>query len=370
MNPLLEIHKAGQSIWLDFITRKFMTDGKLAKLITEDGLSGVTSNPTIFQKAIMGGQEYDTTISGLIKQGKSSAQIFDALAIEDIQRACDLFRSVYDKTQGADGFVSLEVNPQLARDTKSTLEEARRLFKAVARPNVMIKIPGTQEGLPSIEQAIGEGININITLIFALERYQEVIDAWLGGLERLDKTGKALASIGSVASFFVSRVDTLVDGVLEKEKPSGYEALRGKAAIANARLAYAMFLKMKNGPRFKALAAKGARVQRPLWASTSTKNPKYRDVLYVEELIGSETVNTVPLATVDAARDHAQVKTTLPGDTGAAQKAIQDLEKVGISMKQVTQQLEEDGVKLFSDSYDELLKNIEQKRDALKSGVR
>jgi len=370
MNPLLELHNAGQSIWLDFITRKFITDGKLAKLIQEDGLSGVTSNPTIFQKAITGGQEYDETITGLVRQGQSSAQIFDALAIEDIQRACDAFRPVYDRTRGADGFVSLEVNPHLARDAKGTLEEARRLFKAVSRPNVMIKIPATKEGLPTVEQALGDGINVNITLIFALGRYQEVMDAWLAGLERLAKSGKALNTVSSVASFFVSRVDSLVDGLLEKQKPAGYESLMGKAAIANARLAYAMFLKVKNGSRAQALTAKGARVQRPLWASTSTKNPKYRDVLYVEELIGADTVNTLPLATVDAVRDHAEVKATLPGDPMAAQKVIDDLSKAGIAMTEMTRQLEVDGLKLFSDSYDDLIKSLEQKREALKAGAR
>ncbi len=371
MNRLQDIHKAGQSLWLDFITRKFMADGKLAKLIADDGLTGVTSNPTIFQKAFSGGQEYDEAISRLLREGKNSAQIFDALSIEDIQRACDQFRAVYDRTQGADGFVSLEVNPHLARDTKGTLEEVRRLFGAVHRPNVMIKIPGTKEGLPAVEQALGEGININITLIFSLERYQEVMDAWLAGLERLAaKAEKRLSSVSSVASFFVSRVDTLVDGLLEKQKPAGYESLMGKAAIANARLAYGMFMKMKGSRRYQALAAQGARVQRPLWASTSTKNPKYRDVIYVEELIGAETVNTLPLATIDAARDHAQVRSALPGDTAAAQKVIKDLAKAGISMDHVTLKLEEDGLKLFADSYDDLIKSLEQKREALKAGAR
>jgi transaldolase len=264
----------------------------------------------------------------------------------------------------------LEVNPHLARDTKETLSEARRLFRAVQRPNVMIKIPATKEGLPAIEQALGDGININITLIFALQRYEEVMDAWLGGLERLAKSGKALSSVSSVASFFVSRVDTLIDGLLEKRQPAGYEALLGKAAIANARLAYAMFLETKASARFQALAAKGTRVQRPLWASTSAKNPKYRDVIYVEELIGPETVNTLPLATVDAVRDHAKVRATLPGDAGAAGNVIQDLARAGILMDQVTRQLEEDGVKLFAESYDSLMKSLEQKRESLKVETR
>ncbi len=367
MNPLLEIHKAGQSIWLDFITRQFIADGKLAKLIAEDGVSGVTSNPTIFQKAITGGKEYDETISTLVRAGKNSDEIFDALAIEDIQKACDAFKGVYEKTKGADGYVSLEVSPHLARDTEGTLAEARRLFKAVQRPNVMIKIPASKEGIPAIEQALGEGININITLIFALTRYQEVINAWLSGLEKLDKSGKPLSSVASVASFFVSRVDSAIDGMLEKNKPAGYEALFGKAAIANARLAYDMFLKMKNSARFQALAKKGARVQRPLWASTSTKNPKYRDVIYVEELLGADTVNTLPLATIDAVRDHAKAVPALPGDVKAAAKAILDLASAGISIDAVTQDLEVQGLKLFSDSYDDLIKSLDQKREALKT---
>jgi transaldolase len=270
--------------------------------------------------------------------------------------------------------VSLEVSPLLARDTAQTLSEARRLFRAVSRPNVMIKIPGTREGLPAIEQALGEGININITLIFALQRYQEVMDAWLSGLERLAKSGKSPASVSSVASFFISRVDSLVDGLLEKlphpnPLPPG-EGLFGKAAIANAQLAYAMFLKTKESARFQALSAKGARAQRPLWASTSTKNPAYRDVLYVEELAGADTVNTLPLATVDAVRDHAKVRAALPGDVVAAKKTIQDLSQAGISMDQVTQKLEEDGLKLFADSYDDLMKSLEQKREALNVGSR
>ncbi len=386
MNHLQEIRNAGQSIWLDFITRQFMADGKLSKLISEDGVSGVTSNPTIFQKAITGGKEYDEMISRLIREGKTSDQIFDAISIEDIQHGCDQFRPVFEKTKGQDGFVSLEVNPHFARDTQSTLAEARRLFAAVNRPNVMIKIPGTKEGLGAIEQALGEGININITLIFSLQRYQEVIDAWLAGLERLAaKEIKPLSEVSSVASFFVSRVDTLIDGLLDKiphpasghplpegrgPSAAGGEGLKGKAAIANAQLAYGMFLKMKNSARFKALAAKGAIIQRPLWASTSTKNPAYRDVIYVEALVGAETVNTLPLATIEAARDHAHVGQTLPGDLSAAQKDIDNLAAAGISMDDITLQLEVDGLKLFAASYDELIKGLDQKKEALKTGVK
>jgi transaldolase len=373
MNPLQELHKAGQSVWLDFITRRFITEGKLKALIDNDGLRGVTSNPTIFQKAITGGNEYDDQINALIRKDKANKDIFDELSVQDIQQACDQFRPVYDKSDGRDGFVSLEVNPLLARDTRSTLEEARRLFKWVARPNVMIKIPATSEGLPAIEQALGEGININITLIFALERYAEVIEAWLKGLEHLAQSGKPLDRVASVASFFVSRVDSLVDSLLDKKIAEGQdssrqelEALKGKAAIANARIAYQMFLKTTFSERFKKLGAKGANVQRPLWASTSTKNPKYRDVLYVEELIGPDTVNTLPPATIDAFRDHGRVRNSIVEEPQKNEQTLAALAAVGIDIKQVTRQLEEEGVHSFSESYDSLIKSLDQKRQALK----
>jgi transaldolase len=375
MNPLRQLESLGQSVWLDFITRQFMAEGKLQSLITQDGVSGVTSNPTIFQKAITGGKEYDATISRLIAQGQTAAGIFDAIAIEDIQRACDFFRPVYDATKGADGFVSLEVNPHFARDTSGTLEEVRRLFKAVARPNVMIKIPGTKEGLPAIEQALGEGININITLIFALERYREVINAWLAGLERLQPSGKSLSSVSSVASFFVSRVDSMIDKLLDEkaakapEQKASLEALYGKSAIANAQEAYALFEETIASDRFKALAAKGARVQRPLWASTSTKNPKYRDVVYVEELIGRDTVDTMPLATIEAFRDHGKPRASLPAPKGQSQQVLQALERTGVSMTEVTRRLEEEGLKLFAASYDSLIESLEEKKNALKAGA-
>ncbi len=362
LNPLLELHHAGQSLWLDFITRSYMAEGKLKKLINADGLRGVTSNPTIFQKAISSGSEYDASIQTLIQEEKPTPTIFETLAIADIRQACDLFRSIWEKTEGTDGYVSLEVNPHLARDAGGTLAEARRLFKEVDRPNVMIKIPATQESLPAIEQAIGEGININITLIFALERYEQVMEAWLAGLERLAASGKSPQSIASVASFFVSRVDTLVDGLLQKK---GRQELMGKAAIANAKLAYQMFLKVAMGARFKALGAKGARVQRPLWASTSTKNPNYRDVLYVEELVGPDTVNTLPPQTLDAFRDHGRVRQSLTENVQESSKVLARLAEAGIDMKQVTQQLEDDGVRLFAASYDSLIASLEEKRKAL-----
>lgn len=381
MNPLRELKDQGQSVWLDFITRTFISDGRLERLITEDGLTGVTSNPTIFQKAIAGGPEYDGDIARLQRQGKPAPALFESLAVEDIQRACDLFRPVYEKTQGGDGFVSIEVNPHLARDTRNTLEEARHLFRKVDRPNAMIKIPATREGLPAIEQALGEGINVNATLIFSLQRYQGVIEAWLGGLERLVQRGSSLNATASVASFFVSRVDTLIDGLLEKktapasllshgERPQGEgDGLFGKAAIANARLAYQIFEKMEAGPRFKALESKGARVQRPLWASTSAKNPRYRDVLYVEELIGRQTVNTLPLQTLEAFRDHGRAQAALPGNPAEAQGVMNRLAASGISMDEATRRLEEEGLKLFVDSYDSLMETLEQKKKTLKAGA-
>lgn len=373
MSSLHELQKYGQSIWLDFITRQFMAEGKLKKLIDEDGLSGVTSNPTIFQKAVTGGPAYDDTIRRGLAEDKPAGEIFEALAIEDIQNACDAFRPVYERTQGEDGYVSIEVNPHLARDTEGTQEEARRLWRSVNRPNVMVKIPGTKEGLPAIEQSLGEGININITLIFSLKRYEEVIEAWLKGLNRLASAGKPVSSVSSVASFFVSRVDSLVDKSLEEkiaktggEEKKILENLLGKAAIANAQEAYRIFEKTLAGPVYKALEMKGARVQRPLWASTSTKNPKYRDVVYVEQLIGKHTVNTLPLPTIDAFRDHGQARRTLPADPAAAALVLKGLSRVGIQMDQVTRQLEDEGIKLFTQSYDELIQSIEKKRDALK----
>lgn len=367
MNPLKELHKFGQSIWLDFVTRRFIQEGGLKNLVENDGLTGVTSNPTIFQKAITGSADYDKAIETLIGKGLQAPEIFEELAVDDIQQACDVLMPVFKNAKGADGFVSLEVNPLLARDAQATLAEARRLFSKVARPNLMIKIPAALESLPAIEGALADGINVNVTLIFSLKRYSEVIEAWLKGLERAAASGRDLSSINSVASFFISRVDSMIDPILEKK---GQESLMGLAAVANAKLAYKIFQEAVAGPRFAALAKKGARVQRPLWASTSTKNPRYRDVLYVEELIGQDTVNTLPPQTIDAFRDHGKSRLSIVENVGKAEEALVLLKKAGIDMDEVTRRLEEEGVKSFTDSYESLLQSIGAKRPALKSGVR
>lgn len=369
-NPLRELNAVGQSVWQDNIRRGELLSGALKKLIDEDGLSGTTSNPTIFEKAIEGSKDYDEAILQLGHGGKSATEIFDALAIEDIQHACDLFRPTYDATEGRDGFVSIEVSPTLAHDTAGTIAEARRLWQAVNRPNVMIKIPGTKEGLPAIEQTLGEGLNINITLLFAVEMYEQVAQRYVAALEKRVKEGKPVNRIASVASFFVSRIDTLVDQQLdakiaaasfpsEKEK---LEGLKGKTAIANAKVAYRKFKEVFGSARFKSLAAQGARVQRVLWASTSTKNPKYRDVIYIETLIGPDTVNTMPPATIAAFRDHGQVRLTLEEDYEGARRELAELGQAGIDLRAATQKLEDDGVKSFANDFAKLLSVVEEKR--------
>jgi transaldolase/transaldolase/glucose-6-phosphate isomerase len=369
-NPLRELNAIGQSVWQDNIRRGELKSGALKKLIDEDGLSGTTSNPTIFEKAIEGSKDYDEAIAKLGHAGKSATEIFDALAIEDIQNACDLFRATYDKTQGRDGFVSIEVSPTLAHDTAGTTAEARRLWHTVNRPNVMIKIPGTKEGLPAIEQTLSEGININVTLLFAVEMYEQVARRYVAAVEKRVKEGKPVDRLASVASFFVSRIDTLIDQQLDaragaapspavKEKA---ESLKGKIAIANAKVAYRKYQDIFGSPQFKALAAKGAQVQRVLWASTSTKNPKYRDVIYVEALIGPDTVNTLPPATIAAFRDHGVVRPTLVEDYDGALRAMAGLSEVGVDMRAATQKLEDDGVKSFSNDFAKLLSVVEEKR--------
>lgn len=376
-NPLVEIAKLGQSIWYDNIRRAMLTTGDLAKKIEEDDLRGVTSNPTIFEKAITGSSDYDEQLRALVAAGKSVPEIYEELVVDDIAAAADALRKVYDRTQGIDGYISLEVNPKLAYQTQPTIDEADRLFKRLNRPNVMIKIPASQEGLPAIEEAIYRGINVNITMIFSIENYEQVAEAFIRGLERRAAEGKSVERIASVASFFVSRVDTSIDADLEKrareaksdEERARFESLMGKAAVANAKLAYQKFKEIFHGPRFAALRERGAQVQRPLWASTGTKNPKYSDVLYVDNLIGPETVNTVPPATYTAIRDHGRVALTLEADVDESRRVVSDLASIGIDLKSVTEKLQRDGLNSFVQSFDTLVESIEAKRDALLSGV-
>jgi transaldolase len=369
-NPLLELQKYGQSVWLDYIRRDLITGGEMRRLIDEDGLRGMTSNPSIFEKAIVDSNDYADFLDQLVAQDLSAGEIYERIAVRDIQDAADILAPVYKSTNKRDGYVSLEVSPTLARDTQASIEEARRLWKTVARPNIMIKVPGTPEGVPAVRQLISEGININITLLFAQEAYFKVADAYLDGLEAAQKAGRDISGIASVASFFVSRIDTLADSTIDQRlktasTPPEQDLLRsvqGKVAIANAKQAYRRYQQMITEPRWKSLAASGAQTQRLLWASTSTKNPKYRDVLYIEELIGPDTVNTIPPATMDAFRDHGIVRRTLDADLAAADKVMADLERAGISMKKVTEQLLEDAIKLFADAFEKLLSSVEQKR--------
>ncbi|MDT7541457.1 MAG: transaldolase / glucose-6-phosphate isomerase [Acidobacteriota bacterium] len=376
-NTLVEIAKLGQSIWYDNIRRAMLTSGDLAKKIAEDDLRGVTSNPTIFEKAITGSGDYDEQLRALVAAGKEVSDIYEELVVQDIADAADTLRPVYDKTDRHDGFISLEVDPRLAYDTQKTIEEATRLFQRLARPNVMIKIPASQEGLPAIEESIYRGININITMIFSIENYVQVAESFIRGLERRAAEGKPVDGISSVASFFVSRVDTLVDAELDKrakeakskEEKTEIESLLGKAAVANAKLAYEKYREIFHGERFAAMRAKGAQVQRPLWASTSTKNPSYYDLMYVDTLIGPETVNTVPPATYTAIRDHGHAAVTLDQDVDESRQIVERLAKVGIDLKAVTEKLQRDGLDAFVKSFDTLLASIEAKRDALISGI-
>lgn len=351
MNPLLKLNAFGQSVWLDYIRRDFVLNGELAKLIREDGLAGLTSNPAIFEKAIGGGNEYAPAIRALKQRGLSAMALYETLAIEDIQAAADQFRPVFDAGKGHDGYVSLEVSPYLARDTAATVVEAKRLWREVSRPNLMIKVPATLEGLPAIELLISQDMNVNVTLLFSQARYEKVAERYIAGLERRAAEGGDLGRISSVASFFISRIDAAMDPLLP-------EALRGKTAIANAMLAYDSYKRLFSGPRWENLAEKGARPQRLLWASTSTKNPAYRDVLYVEELIGSNTVNTLPPATLESFRDHGVPRASLEEDIGAARATLEAVAKHA-SLDEVTDRLLDDGVKLFADAFDKLLKAVE-----------
>ncbi len=367
-NPLRGLLAYGQSPWLDFIRRNILLNGDLKKMIANDGLRGMTSNPAIFEKAITAGDDYNDIIHAQDAKSSSAMALYEKIAIRDVQDAADIFRAVNTETKGRDGYVSLEVSPNLAFDTQATIEEARRLWKTVSRPNVMIKIPATPQGLPAIRQALEEGININITLLFAQSAYEQVAEAFLAALEARAAKGQDISHIASVASFFVSRIDSLVDSKIaamlktetDAKKKGLLESLQGKVAIANARRTYQKYQELFGGSRWKALAAKGAQTQRLLWASTSTKNPKYRDVLYVEELIGADTVDTIPPATFDAFRDHGKLRPSLTENVAGANKTMADLEAAGISMKEVTDKLLTDAVKLFQDPFKQLLDTIEK----------
>jgi transaldolase/glucose-6-phosphate isomerase len=363
VNPLKALLEFGQSPWMDYIRRDLLTSGGLQKMIREDGLMGMTSNPTIFEKAITGSKDYSDILESPEAKKLDAKGVYERIAIRDVQDATDIFKPVYQQTKRRDGYVSLEVSPLLANDTKATIEEARRLWKSVGRENVMIKVPGTTEGLPAIRALLEEGININITLLFAQWVYEDVAEAFLQALEARAKNGQDISHIASVASFFVSRIDTLIDSQIDAKLKTVTDAsqsalltsLQGRVAIANAKLTYHKYHEIYGGPRWKALAAKGAQTQRLLWASTSTKNPKYRDVLYVEELIGADTVDTIPPATFDAFRDHGRVRASLAENLDDAAKTMLALEKAGISMKEVTDKLVVDGVKLFADAFRQLL---------------
>jgi transaldolase/glucose-6-phosphate isomerase len=356
-------------MWLDYIRRDLITGGSLKTMIADDGLRGMTSNPAIFEKAIGESSLYDDILKSLASRADLDTKArYEQIAIRDIQGAADLLRPVYESSKFRDGYVSLEVSPLLARKTQKTIDEARRLWKAVNRENVMIKIPGTAEGLPAVRQAIGEGINVNVTLLFAQEVYEKVAEAHIAGLEDLAKSGGNVGKIGGVASFFISRIDSLVDSLIDEklktttdtQQQALLKSLLGKVAIANGKLTYQRYQRIFSGARWEALAAKGAQTQRVLWASTSTKNPAYRDVMYVEELIGPDTVNTMPPATIDAFRDHGKVRNSLTEDVAGAQKVMDDLAKAGISIKEVTDKLTEDGVRLFADAFHKLLAAVEK----------
>jgi len=365
-NPLKGLLAYGQSPWLDYIRRNILLNGDLKKMIDNDGLRGMTSNPAIFEKAITAGDDYNDIIKAPDAKSSTAMALYEKIAIRDVQDATDIFGPVHKETKGRDGYVSLEVSPNLAFDSQATIEEARRLWKTVNRPNVMIKIPATPQGVAAIRQALEDGINVNITLLFAQSAYEQVAEAYFAALEARVAKGQDISHIASVASFFVSRIDSLVDSTVEAKlktesdsaKKSRLESLRGKVAIANARRTYAKYQELIATPRWRALAAKGAQTQRLLWASTSTKNPKYRDVLYVEELIGADTVDTIPPATFDAFRDHGKLRNSLTENVAGADKTMSDMEAAGISMKEVTDKLLADAVKLFQDPFKQLLDAI------------
>jgi transaldolase len=373
-NPLHGLREAGQSIWLDSIDRTMLQNGELERRIRDDALTGMTSNPTIFQKALASGSAYDEQLLGA-EEGLSSMELFELVETEDVRNACDLFAGVFSSTRGADGYVSIEVSPGVSGNAGDTIDEARRLWKTVDRPNVMVKVPGTDAGAVAVRRLIAEGINVNITLLFAISAHEKVIEAYLAGLEDRVRTNQPIDGIASVASFFVSRVDTEIDkrldALIAQAQPAEQERLKmlkGRAAIANAKLAYRLFTQKFSGPRWDALAAKGARLQRPLWASTSTKNPAYRDVMYVEELIGPNTVDTMPPATIDAFREHGAVARTVDKKVSAAEGLLKEIEALGISMKDVTDKLLVDGIASFQKSFDELIGGLESKVGSLAPG--
>jgi len=366
-NSVRQLGTLGQSIWLDYIRRDLIAGGELRRLIEEDGLRGMTSNPAIFEKAIAGSHDYDEDIRAMALEGKDAQAIYETLSQHDVQSAADEFRPLHDRTDGTDGYVSLEVNPHLAHDTDGTIDEARRLWAALNRPNVLIKVPATIEGLPAIRQLISEGISVNVTLLFGLPRYRQVVEAYLAGIEERLTQGKPVKHIASVASFFLSRIDVLVDPVLEKlislgGKESGLaKKAHGQVAIASAKTAYQIYKEIFGSDRFRKLEAQGASVQRLLWASTSTKNPDYSDVKYVEALIGPDTVNTVPLETLDAYRDHGVPKVRLDQDLKEAAQVLERLPELGINIDNVTQQLEDEGVDKFNKPFDKLMESLAQR---------
>jgi transaldolase len=362
-NRVKQIHEFGQSIWLDFIDRKIMDSGELQKLIDEDGVRGITSNPAIFEKAISSSSDYDEDIKKLAKEDKSNEDIFYGLAVGDIQRAADLFKPVYEEeVRGGDGYVSLEVSPFLALDTEGTIKQARELWKAVDRENVMIKIPGTEPGLSAIQTAISEGININVTLLFGLDRYEAVTDAYISGLETRAAAGQPIDGIASVASFFLSRIDVMVDPMLDEK---GLTDLKAQVAIASARKAYEIYKRVFSSERFAKLKAKGAKPQRLLWASTSSKNPAIPDTKYVEELIGPDTVDTIPMETLVAFRDHGVAENSLENDLDQATSVLEQLKTAGIDIDQITQKLEDEGIDKFNKPYEKLLAAIETQKKTL-----
>jgi transaldolase len=375
MNTWKQLEQFGQSLWYDNLSRSFISGGKIARMIDELGLKGITSNPSIFEKSITSSDEYDEDIQSCIRDGMSTNELYDRLTTDDVRNAADVMRPVFDRTQGIDGYVSLEVDPDLANDTKGTIESARRLWKIVDRPNLMIKIPGTEAGIPAIRQCLSEGININITLLFGIGNYTDVAHAYLDALRERKQRGEDISKIASVASFFLSRVDTNVDKKLEEKMASAnggsneLQSLMGKAANANAKLAYERYLEIFKGPEFADLQATGARPQRCLWASVSTKNPKYSDVLYIEPLIGPETVTTVPDDTIEAFADHGKAANTLAQGFDEAHAVIDRLKHYGIDTEEVAAELQLDGVKKFSDAFASLRQNLEKKRHAIEEAI-